>query len=93
LLSQLKLDIFDPDYMTNMATARKIFGPEVTLSGNINPVELQNMTPEESFRLSGKMVEENKGRRFILSAGCEITVNTPPANVRAMRDARNQSEH
>jgi MtaA/CmuA family methyltransferase len=86
-LSQLRLDIFDPDHMCNIKNARKIFGPEVTLSGNINPVELQNMTVDEAFNSSRRLIEENKAERFILSAGCEITVNTPPANLRAMREA------
>jgi len=86
-LSQLNIDIFDPDYMTNMSVARTIFGPEVCLSGNINPVELQDMTAGEAFKQSIKLIETAVQGRFILSAGCEITVNTPPANLRAMRKA------
>ncbi len=86
-LSQLNLDIFDPDHMTNMIEARKIFGPAVTLSGNINPVELQDMTERESLSKAKIMVHANQGKRFILSAGCEIAVNTPPANLRALRKA------
>jgi uroporphyrinogen-III decarboxylase len=26
-------------------------------------------------------------RKYILSGGCEITVNTPPENLKAMREA------
>ena len=86
-LSLLKLDIFDPDYMTNMKEARNTIGPDVTLSGNINPVELQNMTVNEAFIESERMLKSSAGERFILSAGCEITVNTPPENLKAMRRA------
>ncbi len=86
-LAELQPDIFDPDYMTSIENARIIFGPAVTLSGNINPVELQDLTKEESFRRSSILVQENKESKFILSAGCEITVNTPPANILAMRKA------
>lgn len=90
LLSELKLDIFDPDYMTSMEDAHHIFGPEVTLSGNLNPVELQNLSVEETFNKTKCLLDINRGRKFILSAGCEITVDTPPANIRAMREASKQ---
>jgi len=87
LLSELKVDIFDPDFMTSMENAHNIFGQGVTLSGNINPVELQDLTRDETLEQTRKLINENTGRKFILSAGCEITVNTPPANILAMREA------
>ena len=90
LLSKLKVDIFDPDFMTSMENAHNIFGQEVTLSGNINPVELQDLTPDETLVKTRNLINENTGRKFILSAGCEITVNTPPANILAMREAANK---
>ena len=90
LLSELKVDIFDPDFMTNMENAHNIFGQEVTLSGNMNPVELQDLTRDETIKQTRKLIYENTGRKFILSAGCEITVNTPPANILAMREAANK---
>ncbi len=87
LLSKLELDIIDLDYMVDMDDAYDAFGAEVTRCGNINPVDIQNMTAIQVFERSRALVERERGRKFILSGGCEITVNTPPENLKAMRDA------
>jgi len=86
-LSKLNLDIFDLDYMTGMEAAHQAFGPDVIRCGNINPVLIQDLAPEEITRLCSDLVKQETGRKFILSGGCEITVNTPPANLLAMKKA------
>jgi uroporphyrinogen-III decarboxylase len=86
-LSKLHLDILDLDYMTGLDEAYDHFGPEVIRCGNINPVEIQNLSAGEVYRRSRILVEKEKGRRFMLSGGCEITVNTPVENLMAMRAA------
>jgi uroporphyrinogen-III decarboxylase len=37
--------------------------------------------------MSRELVEKYQNERFILSAGCEITVLTPPENLKAMSEA------
>ena len=42
---------------------------------------------EQIAQLTGDLCAQEQGRRFILSGGCEITVSTPHANLKAMREA------
>jgi MtaA/CmuA family methyltransferase len=86
-LSKLNLDIFDLDYMSDPDEAWHQFGPDVIRCGNINPVDIQNLTANEVFDRSKILIEKERGRRFMLSGGCEITVNTPAENLLAMRRA------
>jgi MtaA/CmuA family methyltransferase len=90
LLSSLKdlgTDILDLDYDVDISHARSVIGEKTILCGNINPVIIQKTTPEEVERLSRELVALHSGERFILSAGCEITVGTPVENLMAMRKA------
>jgi MtaA/CmuA family methyltransferase len=91
-LSKLGLDIIDLDYMADMEEAYNLFGPDVVRCGNINPVDIQNFDARQVFDRSRELINREKGRRFMLSGGCEITVNTPAENLMAMRNAcENQS--
>lgn len=86
-IKDLGTDILDLDYDVDIAHARSIVGEKVILCGNIEPVLIQNTTPEEVERISRNLVKQHGDERFILSAGCEITVGTPPENLMAMRKA------
>ena len=83
----LNLDILDLDWQVDVKNAREILGDEVILAGNINPVLVQDKTRDHVFQMSKNLVEQYKNERFILSAGCEITVLTPPENLKAMSEA------
>jgi len=52
----------------------------------VDPMEW-GMTPTVAFESSKLIIQENKYGKIIHSAGCEITVNTPPENLKAMRRA------
>ncbi len=84
----LNLDILDIDWQVDIQHARSVVGEEVILAGNINPVLVQDNTSEEVFNLSRNLAEKHRHERFILSAGCEITVLTPHENLKAMDQAR-----
>jgi len=86
-LADLSIDILDFDYMVDLQSAYKILGPDVIRCGNINPVYVMDKTAEEVENSCREIVSKEKGRKFILSGGCEITVNTPPKNLQAMRTA------
>lgn len=86
-LRGLKIDILDVDSMVSMEDAYNILGRDVIRCGNINPVDIQDKTAEEIERITKELLEAEKGRKFILSAGCEITVSTPHENLLAMRKA------
>jgi uroporphyrinogen-III decarboxylase len=85
--SGFNLDILDLDWQLDMVRAREILGEKVIFAGNINPVLVQNKSRDEVFAMSRNLVEKHKNERYILSAGCEISVLTPPENLMAMSEA------
>jgi MtaA/CmuA family methyltransferase len=86
-LKSLNLDIIDIDWKVDMENVHTILGENVFLSGNINPVDIQNMNENELLQMTKALVQKEQNRRFILSGGCEITVNTPLRNLEVMREA------
>ncbi len=84
-LSELGSDIIDLDWNVDMEYAYQVLGPEIVRGGNINPVELQYATSERISSMTSSLLEKESGRKYLLAAGCEITVNTPYENLMAMR--------
>lgn len=83
----LNIDILDLDYQVDLEEAFEMMGPGVIRCGNINPVLVEEKDQEQIFLAAQQLVKNEKKRKFILSAGCEITVNTKPENLMAMRKA------
>jgi uroporphyrinogen-III decarboxylase len=81
------VDILDLDYSVNLDEAYDIVGPNMIRCGNISPILAEYRKSEEIFDACKILVTREKGRKFILSAGCEITVNTKQENLTAMRKA------
>jgi MtaA/CmuA family methyltransferase len=86
-LKDINIDIIDLDSQVNQDHAREILGNEVVLGGNINPVLVQDKSEEEVYALSRRLVDKYKDQKYLLAAGCEITVLTPHQNLMAMRRA------
>jgi MtaA/CmuA family methyltransferase len=86
-LKDLATDVLDLDYDVDIAYARSVMGEKTILCGNIEPVLIQDTTSEEVERLSRELVTKYKNERYILSAGCEITVGTSHENLMSMRKA------
>jgi MtaA/CmuA family methyltransferase len=81
---RLGCDIVDLDSAAPLAEARAAMGPEQVLLGNIDPVrDLRDGTPE-SVSAAVAECHRQAGPRFIAGAGCEVTRDTPAANVHAM---------
>ena len=89
----LKVDILDLDYQVDIDYARGILGKEIVLGGNINPIEIINMTADEVEAVSLKLINKHKNERYILSAGCEISALTPVQNLKAMGIAAKSLNH
>jgi len=87
LMKDLRIDILDIDWQVDLQQAFEIMGPDVIRCGNIDPRFVLNKSPEEIFSACKLLCDHEKGRKFILSAGCEIIVNTPVENLMAMRKA------
>lgn len=86
-IRELNADILDLDYQVDMDEAFDILGSDVIRCGNINPVLVEERSAEEIFEATKFLIEKEKNRKFIFSAGCEITVNTSHENLMAMRKA------
>ena len=83
-IGTLGVDMLDVDSMVSMADARAAVGSDVTLAGNINPVEaLRNSTPERVVE-DIRACREQSEPKYITAAGCEIPRDTPEENVRAL---------
>jgi MtaA/CmuA family methyltransferase len=86
-ITELNVDILDIDHQVDPEETHKIMGPKVIRCGNINPVLVEEKSKDIIFDATQELVEREKIRKFILSAGCEITVNTRHENLMAMRNA------
>lgn len=85
-IKKLDLDILDLDWQVDMGKARTIVGEDMVLKGNINPVFIQDATVQQLEAAAKKLISENRNQKYMLSGGCEITVNTPVANLLKMRE-------
>jgi uroporphyrinogen-III decarboxylase len=87
-LRDTRPDILDIDWMVDMEEAYEKLGDQVIRCGNLDPVAvIQDQDPEGICQETKRLCEQETGRPFILSGGCEVTVNTPPGHLKAMRDA------
>lgn len=86
-LREVNADIIDLDWLVDIDEARRILGNGVVLGGNINPVLVQNLSEDEVFDRSKGLADKYKNQKYLLAAGCEITVLTPHGNLMAMRKA------
>ena len=86
-IREVNADIVDLDWQVGISEAHKILGNDVIICGNINPVTVQDLPADKVHELCRDLVMSQQNQKFILSAGCEITVNTPPENLVAMRKA------
>lgn len=80
-------DILDIDWMVDMNNAFNVLGPDIIRCGNLDPVSvILKSSPRHISKLTQELIQKEKGRKFILSAGCEIPPDTPHENLRAMRE-------
>lgn len=83
-IKRLEADIVDCDWMVDMESARRILGPHVTLTGNIDPVAAVAESAPEAIRKKLREIYERVGRPYFVNAGCEIPAHTPPENLKAL---------
>ncbi len=86
-LHDLKPDILDLDWMVDMDHAYHVLGPDMIRCGNLDPVSvIQDRNPEAITAATRTLCMKERGRAFILSGGCEVTVNTPVSHLKAMKE-------
>ena len=78
-------DIVDIDWMVDMDEAYEKLGDGIIRCGNLDPVSvIQDKAPDRIREDSLELCRKETERPLILSAGCEITVNTPHEHLKAM---------
>lgn len=86
-IRETKPDIVDIDHMVDMDEAYNILGNRIIRCGNLDPVSvIQQKSVEDVSQYVKSLCEKENGRPFILSGGCEISVQTPIENMKALRE-------
>ena len=81
-------DVLELDHAVDIGAACRMVGPGIGLWGNLDPVRiLARGAPKgvnEQAREVLRGVRAAGHRRFVLSSGCTLAVETPPANLEAL---------
>jgi uroporphyrinogen decarboxylase len=89
LMAESRADILSLDQI-DMGEARELVGEKTCLLGNVKPAEtLLKGTPEAVRDEVREIIAKAAGspRGLIVSSGCEMPLNTPPANIDALIEA------
>jgi uroporphyrinogen-III decarboxylase len=83
-------DVLELDHQVDLPQAAAITGPDIALWGNLDPVSLLAQgTPAQVRAATRALLERMTAcghRRFVLSSGCTLAVETPAENLEAMLD-------
>ncbi len=86
-LKDVKPDILDLDWMVDMHETHSILGDEIIRCGNLDPVRVIEQSSAEKLASEVQTICRKELKNpFILSGGCEITVDTPVNNLHIMRE-------
>ena len=81
-------DVLELDHLVDLKKACQIVSPQIALWGNLDPVGLLvNGTPfqvRQAAREAVEAVQASGRRRFVLSSGCALAMETPAENLDAM---------
>jgi MtaA/CmuA family methyltransferase len=100
LMKELPVDIYEIDFKSDAAAARRVLGPHRVICGNISTVGALLSGSSADVRAEAAACSAILGARSMVSPGCEVSPLTPVANVRAMVEyaaasgaERRQPEH
>ena len=79
--------ILSLDSMTDIRKAKEILGDHMCIMGDVPPALLSSGTPEQVYEHCTQLVEDIGPTGYILQSGCDIPVDAPLENVKAMADA------
>jgi len=83
-MATLGAEIIDLDWQVDMAQARSALGPDVVLTGNLDPVSAVMMSTADQIRADVERVYQAVGNPYMVGAGCEIPPDTPHENLCAL---------
>jgi MtaA/CmuA family methyltransferase len=83
-MRRLPVDIYELDFPVDLEAARQALGPEKVICGNISTItDLLEGTPEKVYA-AARRCHRICGKYHIVGAGCEVSPQTPPENLRAL---------
>ncbi len=90
-MAQSGADVLEIDHQVDMQTASRAVGPDIALWGNLDPVGIlaqgtPAMVRDATTKLL-RLVQQVGHRRFVLSSGCTLAVETPSENIFSMLQA------
>lgn len=82
-------DLYNVDHMVSMELAADVYGKaRKAYKGNMNPVGMLNMTPEDCGKRASDYIARFAGEQYILSCGCEIPAAVEDDVLHAFCNAR-----
>ena len=76
--------ILSLDSMTDIRRAKEVLGDHMCIMGDVPPAMLSAGTPDEVYEHCRKLVADIGPTGYILQSGCDIPVDAPLENVKAM---------
>lgn len=81
-------DVLELDHFVDLREACRIVGPDIALWGNLDPVGLLAQSTPAAVAAAARQAVANVAtcshRRFVLSSGCTLAMETPHENLAAM---------
>jgi MtaA/CmuA family methyltransferase len=91
LMASSGADVLELDHAVDIASACRVVGPGIGLWGNLDPVRVLAQGTPETVRVETdkvlSAVQAAGHRRFVLSSGCTLAVETPCRNLEAFLGA------
>ncbi|HXP63328.1 MAG TPA: uroporphyrinogen decarboxylase family protein [Dongiaceae bacterium] len=85
LMADAGAHILELDHKVSLSAARERVGHRVCLMGNLDPVELLwRGSPAAVNCAAAQAIMDTGGRGFILGSGCEVPVEAPRENIKAL---------
>ncbi|NLE21308.1 MAG: uroporphyrinogen decarboxylase [Actinobacteria bacterium] len=75
------------DSMTDIRKAKEILGDHMCIMGDVPPALLSSGTPDQVREHCTRLIRDIGPTGYILQSGCDIPVDAPLENVKAMADA------
>jgi len=79
--------ILSLDSMTDIRAAKEILGDHMCIMGDVPPALLSSGTADEVYDHCRKLIADIGPTGYILQSGCDIPVDAPLENVKAMANA------
>jgi len=88
LISEMNVDMYDPEWMVNIKEARQKLGPDVCIAGNFDPVAVLLNGNPENIKKHIEETEKQAGDKYMVCPSCEVPPDAPIENMLAFCPGR-----